>query len=107
MPLDANQKRLRASMASLTAWEKATPEQRSARGRNGYNGLIARFEAEALAEGAITRAQVNAAVKTKLRLHFQRMTYKSLQSRKAKREAQNARAAEMRAKRDKASAGAA
>jgi len=103
--MDAYERRLNASLASLTAWEKATPEQRSARGRNGYNGLLAKFEAEAIAEGATTRAQINRAVKTKHRLHIQRMTRNSLKARRTKRDAQDARAAELQAKRDRASEG--
>lgn len=107
MPLDANQRRVRSSLASLTAWEKASPEQRSARARHARAGLLARFEREAIAEGARTPAEISAAVKTKHRLHIQRMTFNSLKARRAKAQAREQRAAELKAKRDNTSAGAA
>jgi hypothetical protein len=102
--MDANQIRLRASIASLSAWDRCSPEQRSARGRNGNQGLVAKFEREAIAEGATTPAQIRAAVKTKYRKHIQRMTYNSLKARQAKAQALTARAAELKAQRDKAGA---
>jgi hypothetical protein len=102
MAVDANQKRIRASLASLTAWEKLTPEQRSAKGRHANAGLWAKFEAEARAEGARTQAEIRAAAKTKHRKHIQRMTYNSLKARKVKAEEREKQAAAMAAARESA-----
>lgn len=104
MPLDAHQRRLRASIASLTGWQNTPPAARSERARKAQAGLLARFEREAIAEGARTPAEIRAIVNTKWRLHIQKMTYASLKARKAKAEARRQRAAELKANRDNAAA---
>jgi hypothetical protein len=89
-----------ASIAGLTGW--ANTVDRSARGRAGYNGLLAKFAREADPEGTLTPAERSRRAKTLYKLHMQKITQASLAARKAKREAAEQQAAAMKARRDSA-----
>jgi hypothetical protein len=98
--LSPAERRLQASIAGLTGWANTT--DRSARGRQGQSGLMAKFEREARAANpSFSDAQIRRHATTLHKLHMKRLAQKGMQARAARRAEQDRAAAEMKARRDK------
>jgi hypothetical protein len=99
MPLSANERSRRNRIAALKGWDNTA--DRAARGRNAHAGLVKKFTNEAREQFPhATEDEIRRRTKTKLKLHYERMTRASIKARQAKIEARETQAAAMRAARD-------
>jgi hypothetical protein len=102
MPITPAERRLRASIAGSQGWINTV--DRAARGRHGQQGLFAKYLREV--PDAITNpAERRKNAESRMRGHYARMAYRSAKVRRERKEAQEAEAAELKAKRRSVSHG--
>jgi hypothetical protein len=96
---DAAERKRIASIAGLTGW--ANTVDRSARGRHGQAGLMAKFEQQVRDTNPnLSRPEIRRRADTLYRLHMQRITQASVRSRKARRKEREKQAQAMRSARE-------
>jgi hypothetical protein len=96
MPATPTERRLIASAAGAAGWARTV--DRAARGRHGQKGLFAKYLAEVpdtITDPAARRKNAE----SRMRAHYARMAYRSAKVRRERKEAQEAEAAELKAKR--------
>jgi hypothetical protein len=80
MPETANERSLRAQIASHESWARTA--DRSARTANARRGLLAKFEREVDPDGVLTPAERAKRAENARQAHYKRMALKSLQARR-------------------------
>lgn len=98
MSLSPVERRARASKAALTGWLNTV--DRSARGRQGHAGLLAKFAREIDPDGTMNPAERARLVKTREKLHMADMQLKAAKARRRRAEERQERAADLKAARD-------
>jgi hypothetical protein len=100
MPASSPDERKRiASIAGLTGW--ANTIDRSARGRNGHNGLVAKFERQAReANPTLSDPEIHRRANTLYKLHMQRITQAAVRARRRRHAEREKKGAAMKAARE-------